>query len=575
MPLHCRLLCAALCALIPGAASAANADASAVALAAGEVHTCAVTSAGGVKCWGGNAHGQLGDGTTVDRATPTDVVGMSSGVSAVAAGAQHTCILTTGGGMKCWGANWGGQLGDGTKTDRATPTDVTGLSGGVAAVVAGEGHTCVLTTTGGMKCWGANWNGQLGDGTTTERVTPGDVGGLASGVAAVAAGLEYTCALNAAGGVMCWGTNWAGQLGDGTGTNRSTPASVSGLASGVVGIDAGGDHTCVVVAGGEVKCWGLNEDGQLGDGTVVSRQTPVSVSGLGGVTNVIAGRHFTCARTAGGPKCWGANDFGQIGGGTAHPQPTPVAVSSLAGGVRAMTAGSIHACALTAGGGVRCWGGNYSGQLGTGSSAQSATPVAVAGLTALATQVAAGSNHTCALTATGGVECWGRNAEGQGGNGTTMLGAVPAEVSGLTTGVASVTAGADHSCAITASGGVRCWGDNSAGQVGDGSLVQRSTPVDVSGLATNVVMISAGGANTCAVTRAGAAKCWGDNWAGQLGDGTTTKRLTPVDVLGLTSGVSAVAVGGVNTCALTAAGGVKCWGLNNGGVLVLPCQFLS
>src|SRR3989475_141451 len=237
-----------------------------VEIEAGWHRSCALPSAGGVNCWGNNRDCQLGDGTEVDRVTAVDVVGLMSRVNAIAAGERHTCALTTGGGVKCWGNNHDNQLGDGTVNDRVTPADVMGLTSGVRAITAGERHTCALTTGGGVKCWGNNHDGQLGDGTGIDRNTPVDVAGLTSGVTAITAGRRHTCALTTGGGVKCWGKNHDGQVGDGTAINRRTPADVVGLTSGIKTITAGGQHTCALNPK-YVQCWGDNEDGQLGDGT--------------------------------------------------------------------------------------------------------------------------------------------------------------------------------------------------------------------------------------------------------------------------------------------------------------------
>ena len=251
----------------------------AAAIAAGELHTCALTSGGGVKCWGGNGVGQLGDGTTIQRHAPVAVSGPASGVAALAAGEEHTCALTSAGGVKCWGDNESGELGDGTTMDRYIPVAVSGLASGVVAISAGALHTCALTGAGGVTCLGGNDFGQLGDGTTTERHAPVAASGLASGVAAISAGGGHTCALTSAGGVKCWGDNGSGQLGDGTTTQRDTPVDVSGLATGVAAITAGGAHTCALTSAGGVKCWGDNNFGQLGDGTTTERHRPVEVLG--------------------------------------------------------------------------------------------------------------------------------------------------------------------------------------------------------------------------------------------------------------------------------------------------------
>jgi alpha-tubulin suppressor-like RCC1 family protein len=513
-----------------------------------------MTTSGGVKCWGRNSYGQLGDGTTTDRTTSVDVIGLSSGVAAVEASGAHTCALTTAGGVKCWGYNYYGQLGDGTTTDRTAPVDVTGLSSGVAAVAAGSGlYTCALITSGGVKCWGSNSAGQLGDGTANQRNTPVDVAGLSS-AAAIAAGSGHTCALIMDGGLKCWGSNESGQLG--AWTHRSTPTDVTGLSSGVAAVAAGGFHTCALTTSGGVKCWGDNGWGELGNGTTTSSWTPVDVTGLSsGVAAVAAGTAHTCAVTAGGgARCWGWNLYGQLGDGTTTDRAAPVGVSGLYSGVTAVAANHSHTCAVTTSGGVKCWGRNNYGQLGDGTTTDRRTPVNVTGLSSGVAAVATGGSHTCALTTNGGVKCWGFNMFGQLGDGTTTNRATPVDVIGLSSGVAAVAAGGGSTCALTTGGGVKCWG---------------GTPVDVIGLSSGVAAVSAGNSHTCALTTAGGVKCWGYNYYGQLGDGTTTNRTTPVDVSGLNSGVAAVATGGSHTCALTTNGSVKCWGRNTSGSLGL------
>ena len=362
----------------PWHTSAATSD----PIAGGVGHTCLLTSGGGVKCWGWNSSGQLGDGTTTDKSTPVDVSGLGSGVTAIAVGGDHTCALTSGGGVKCWGYNYSGQLGDGTTDSRSTPVDVSGLSSGVTTIAAGLFHTCALTSGGGVKCWGINEYGQLGDGTTVDKHTPVDVSGLSSGVAAIAANRWHTCALTVGGGVKCWGHNSFGQLGDDTTVDKHTPVDVSGLNSGVMDIAVGAYHTCAITSGGGAKCWGDNEYGELGDGTTVYKRTPVDVSGLsnGGIA-IAAGMYHTCALTSGGAaKCWGYNQFGQLGNGTDNDEDTPVDVSGLSSGVTALACGMNHTCALTSGGGVKCWGRNDYGQLGDGTTFNRSLPVDVSGL---------------------------------------------------------------------------------------------------------------------------------------------------------------------------------------------------
>lgn len=370
---------------------AAAATASASQAAGGVYQTCARTTSGAAKCWGANFDGQLGDGTQVNSPTAVDVAGLGSDVASVAGGYAHMCAVTTSGGARCWGYNISGQVGSGSASFWIiSPAVPAGLGSGVASIAGGYGHTCALMTTGGVRCWGYNNNGQLGDGTTATRMTPVAVSGLSSGVAAIAVGGFHTCALLTTGSVQCWGFNASGQLGTGSMSGpeacptscSKTPVPVSGV-SNAIAIAAGETHTCALLAAGGVQCWGENARGQLGDGTNSARPTPADVSGLPGPADAIAlGGQHGCALIAGDAWCWGRNDAGQLGDGTTGDSNVPVAVADLGASVSSLAPGYRHTCAVLTGGALRCWGSNDYGQLGDGSTAGSSVPVGVLGLMA-------------------------------------------------------------------------------------------------------------------------------------------------------------------------------------------------
>ena len=307
-----------------------------------------------------------------------------------------------------------------------------------------------------------------------------------------------------------------------------TPAAVSqgsrpiamGLVPTSVEVAVGEYHICVVTTSGGVKCWGDNEDGQLGDGTTSRSSVPVDVVGLGsGVTAIAAHTRNTCAlTTSGGVKCWGNNESGQLGNNTDTSSSTPVGVIGMKTGVTAISVGPFNVCALTKEGGVKCWGGNDFGQLGNGSTTGSPKPVDVSGLTTGVTAIAVAFGHTCALTTGGGVKCWGENSKGQLGKGTTTGSSVPVNVSGLTSGVTAIAVGG-HACVLTISGGIKCWGENNYGELGNGTTTDSSVPVDVAGLGSGVTAIAAHYYDSCALLSDGEIKCWGDNSEGQLGRG--------------------------------------------------------
>lgn len=324
----------------------------------------------------------------------------------------------------------------------------------------------------------------------------------------VTAGLDHTCALTRAGSVRCWGYNGHDELGDGSGygANSSLPVAVQGLSSGVTAVSAGGRHTCAVQRGGAL-CWGANYSGALGDGTEGRHFGPVRVVGLSsGVAMVAGGIDHSCAlTTAGKVKCWGDNEGGEVGDGTTTDRFTPVDVAGLGSGVEAIAAQFVHSCALTVGGGVKCWGRGYG-----------LTPVDIPGLTSGVKAI----TPNCALTAAGGVKCW------------TVFPLVVTDVPGLDKNVVALASSGLHGCALLSLGAVRCWGENDHGQLGDGTKTDRIAPVSVHGLRKGVEALGLGTSYSCAVLRAGGIQCWGGNGVGALGDGTTVDRRRPTDVVG-------------------------------------------
>jgi alpha-tubulin suppressor-like RCC1 family protein len=290
----------------------------------GYLHTCALMNGGGVECWGDNASGQLGNKTYTSSTIPVNVLGLSTDILVVSLSwANHSCVVSSGDGVLCWGYNDNGQLGDGTTTNRNAPVEVKNLPKNIVAIALGVGYSCALTSDGTVKCWGWNSSGQLGNDTIVNSSTPEDVLGLPSNIKAIATGYAHTCALTEEGGVTCWGANDSGQLGDGTTTNRKKPVQVAGLNEKVVGIALGVSYSCALTEGGRLVCWGMDYSGQM-------NATPVTINGPEGLKQISAGGFFGCVLSDSvGAQCLGANDKGQLGDGTTKSRTTPVNVIGL------------------------------------------------------------------------------------------------------------------------------------------------------------------------------------------------------------------------------------------------------
>ena len=625
-------------------------------LATGSTHTCVLLDSGDVSCWGANDHGQLGNGlgTTVTIGDDEEPIALNTRVAlpggrpavAVAAGDVHTCAILDTGAVACWGEADSGRLGYGNTTDigdNETPAansahgGLVPLGTGVRAVgiTAGYQHTCVVTDTAKVVCWGRGSEGQLGYGNQNaigDDETPAAL--AATGVALpgipaqVTAGTYHTCALLTIGRVTCWGQAVDGQLGYGNQTaigDNETPAAnpvggglvhlgffgFSSLPVTVTAIDAGAFHTCVVLASNGVKCWGYGSAGRLGTGnsnTIGDNEHPAVLPELFtdiGAHSVAAGGGHTCVVLLyDAVSCFGGGGNGQLGYGNTQSigdNEGVGAIVSLPTGteVRAAETGLEHTCAITFTDQVTCWGYGLNGRLGYGNSTSigdneipALNPVnngivrqqaRVGGATALAV---GHGGHSCAIARSGQVSCWGDNSFGQlglghindiGDNEPPQQGGQVPLPSGFR--AISLAIGEFHTCALTTVGRVFCWGRGADGRLGTGNTnnVGDDNRVDQEGVLVSlpggrrVTAIAAGLAHTCALMEGGAISCWGLGATGQLGYGNTNSigdNETPAanpstgGLVQTPSGMGAIAIGAgaYHTCAVLTDLSLTCWG---------------
>ncbi|MFZ4404359.1 MAG: hypothetical protein ACOYOK_09690 [Pseudobdellovibrionaceae bacterium] len=575
----------------------------------GDNFMCGLGTDNKAYCWGENTYGQLGDSTTTTRSSATAVSG-SDDFSMIAAGDEFACgILSSTKSIKCWGRNQYGQLGVGDTSNRSSPVSISS-SDKYIWLAAGDAHACAINEDKKLFCWGYNQYGELGDGTTTATSTPKRIDNnvLASKVilySKVFIGDQQTCGIvyNATDStknqtLRCWGYNRFGMLGDGTKNYSSSSLAIDSTTK-YKYISGSSIHTCGITTGDELKCWGYNSYGEVGFGANVLPFSATSVYAEKVFSKVESSRSFRCddavvdltlrpdclysAGTvyqpyshncalidSGAPVtadrnnliCFGSNSKGQLGDGTTYNRSAGVAVIS-SNTFTKFTLGNQHTCAIlndgVDAGKVQCWGDNSKGQLGLNSTTNSTLPTTINDSSTY-TEISAGLNHTCGITAGGVLKCWGDNTYGQLGDTSTTQRESPA-VANSGTSYSKVAAGAYHTCGITAGGVLKCWGRNTYGQLGDASTSNSSSALIID-TGVSYQSITAGANHTCGITAGGTSKCWGRNNVGQLGvNSSTTQFTSPTTVNGGIS-FSEIKAGWSHTCGIDSALKIYCWGDN-------------
>lgn len=517
---------------------------------------------GTIWTWGRNTQGQLGDGTTTTRHSPVQV-GSDSNWTTLACGSNHTMAIKTDGTLWAWGYNFSNQLGDGTGTTRTSPVQI-GTGSVWTSVSCGLYHTAAVKSDGTLWTWGWNGYGQLGDGSNTQRNSPVQVG-TDTNWSKVSCGGNHTLAIKSTGALWSWGYNTYGQLGTGYSSSRNTPLQV-GTGSDWAAVAGGQVHTLAVKTNGTLWSWGTNDNGQLGNGSFSSNPIPAQVGSATHWSEMVSAYGQSMAMTSDGTLwAWGRNDYGQVGDGTMTRRSIPIQIGP-AGNWSAVACGNTHTVAVQTDGTLWTWGDNEDDQLGKTPETKLPGPVPAgpAG-NGYWISVANGSSHTAAVRNDGTLWAWGVNTYGQLGDGTVQYRGSPVRI-GLETDWVAVAAGDQHTVAIKNNGTLWAWGYNTNGNLGDGTTIQRLSPVRI-GTGTTWAAVACGSNHTLSLKNDGTLWAWGRNSSGQLGDGSTySSRTSPLQI-GSASNWTSVSGGSTHSVARKSDGTLWTWGTNGNGQL--------
>jgi alpha-tubulin suppressor-like RCC1 family protein len=540
-------------------------------------HTAAVRCNGTLWAWGGNFCGSLGDGTETNKSSPVSVIGEFIDWCQVNVGCRHTVATRQNGTMWAWGLGEGGQLGNGIaksiECSYSSPVSVIGGFTDWCSTTTGNQFALGLRSNGVLYAWGIGACGRLGDGTNNTRSSPVSViGGFTDWCQISVGGINgtHSLAVRTNGTIWAWGCNCAGRLGDGTILDRSSPVSVVGGFTDWCQASAGSSHSLGLRSNGVLYAWGVNSNGRLGDGTITSRSSPVSV--VGGFTDwcqASAGAaHNLALRCNGTLWGWGQN-FGELGDNTNTSKCSPV---SVVGGFTdwcQASAGSGHSLAVRCNGTLWSWGRNNCGILGNNTTVSRSSPVSVIGGFTDWCQASAGYNHSLAVRTNGTLWAWGSNYCGVLADGTTINRSSPVSVIGGFTDWCLTIAGSTHTLAIRANGTLWGWGRNLNGTLGRGYEVvfNRCSPVSVVGGFTDWCQGSAGAQHSLGIRRNGTLWAWGCNVYGRLGDNTVVHKSSPVSVVGGFTDWCQTSAGSCHSAAVRMDGTAWTWGVSRCGRL--------
>ena len=536
---------------------------------AGNTHTIVVDTTGKSFGWGGNTVGQIGDNSITLRGTPVSVLGAAKTFCKISSGNQYTLAIDKNGRAWGWGSNNLGQIGDNSSSSKRTPVSVRGAIKTFCQISGGAQHTLAIDKNGRAWAWGFNFAGQLGDNSSTQRNTPVSVLGAIKTFCKISGAGASSFAIDKNGRAWAWGDNGSGQLGDNSITSRRTPVSVAGAVKTFCEITGGGSHTVAVDKDGRVWAWGDTSSNQLGNNTSLSKCTPVSVLGAAKTFCKIEsnGSHTIVIDRNGRIWSWGGNGIFQLGDNTNIAKKTPVSVAGAVKTFCEISTGASHTLAIDKNGRAWAWGSNGYGAVGDNNFSTRATPVSVLGTTKTFCKIAGGTDHSVAIDKNGRLWSWGRNIEGQLGDNTTVSKRTPVSVLGAAKTFCKISAAAFHSVAIDRYSQVWSWGSNSSGQLGNNSTTDALTPVSILGVTKVFCEITSGDRYSAGIDNLGRVWSWGLNDNGQLGDNSTTNQCTPVAILGTTKTFCKISAGQCHTVAIDKNGRVWAWGRNSVGQL--------